>query len=204
MAETKTVTLRQRGASPAGAEIRLASERLTYCSPPGEGAAAEIAAWFRDPDVARFLAAPLDTPQRAQAVIGRTNNRSEFFFGVYDRDTGRIVGYTQVHIVGRHRSGRTTSMIGDKAYWGGGYATEARSTILDFLFLRRGLNKVSSYVYSRNIPAIFNNRALGYTCEGVLRQQERNPGGGYRDVLCFGILRSEWLARRQKSRPATG
>ena len=200
MPERKTITLRRGGGRRAGAPVELSSERLTHRSPPGEGAATEIAAWFGDPDMGRFLAAPPSTPARAQAAIDKADNRNVFFFGAYAREGNRLVGYTQVHVAGAHHLARTTSIIGDKAYWGGGYAIESRAAILDFLFLTRGLNKVNSFVYGRNVPAIFNNRALGYSCEGVLRQQERDPEGGYRDVLCFGILRSEWLARRERHR----
>ena len=153
-------------------------------------------AWFEDPEVGRYLALPLDTPELAKRMIRGADNRTVFFFGVFARETNGLIGYTRVDVQQQHRWAKTTSVIGDKDYWGGDYAMEARTAILKFMFRRYGMNKMMSYVYGRNFPAIFNNKALGYTCEGILRRQERGPDGEYRDVLCFGLLRDEWLARQ--------
>jgi RimJ/RimL family protein N-acetyltransferase len=195
MTERPTVTLRRTVAWRPGARVRLRSKRLDYISPPPAEAAATVAGWFADLEVGRFLAAPPDTPQKAQVAIRRADNRRHFFFAATDRACGRLVGYTEVLASPTHRYARTSSAIGDRAYWRDGYAQEMRAAVVDFLFRAYRLNKVSSHVYGRNVAAIFNNKALGYTLEGVLRQQERDPAGGFRDVLCFALFRDDWLAR---------
>ncbi|MDP6705153.1 MAG: GNAT family protein [Alphaproteobacteria bacterium] len=181
--------------------MRLESERLNQLSPLPKECAAEIAAWFQDPEIGRYISQPLATVRKAQAAIRAADNEKNFLFGVFPKGTSTIIGYTQVGVIARHRWAKTTSVIGDRGYWGGRYATEMRAAVLDFLFRDRALHKVASFVHGRNVPAIFNNTALGYANEGILRQEEMGPDGAYHDVVCFGILREEWLARERRETP---
>jgi RimJ/RimL family protein N-acetyltransferase len=178
--------------------VRLESARLSYLTPPPIECAGDIAGWFQDPEIGRYLDRPPATVRRAEAAIRNTNNGNRFLFGVFPKGVPTIIGYTQVSVSKRHSRAKTNSVIGDRSYWGGRYAIEMRTAVLDFLFRSCELHKVASYVYGRNIPSIFNNKALGYTCESILRDQEIGPEGEFRDLVCFGILREEWLARERE------
>jgi RimJ/RimL family protein N-acetyltransferase len=190
-----------RDTPETGGPVRLKSERLSQLSPPPWTCAGEIAAWFQDPEIGRYIAQPLATVRKAEAAIRAADNENNFLFGVFPKGTSTIIGYTQVTLIERHRWAKTTSVIGDRNFWGGRYAMEMRAAVLDFLLRDRDLHKVASFVYGRNVPAIFNNTALGYAHEGILRQEEMGSDGEYRDVVCFGILREEWLARERRETP---
>jgi UDP-4-amino-4,6-dideoxy-N-acetyl-beta-L-altrosamine N-acetyltransferase len=54
-----------------------------------------------------------------------------------------------------------------------------------------GLHKVCGQVLAGNAASLAFHRRLGFTEEGVLRQQHRS-GDTYHDVHCFGLLRADW------------
>lgn len=77
-------------------------------------------------------------------------------------------------------------------------ATEAGILFLDYLFLSSiPLNKVSADVYAYNDISLRMAKKGGFQVEGVLRQ-ERYWGGEYHDIIRVSLLRSEWLAARER------
>ncbi|GID62819.1 N-acetyltransferase [Actinoplanes cyaneus] len=80
------------------------------------------------------------------------------------------------------------------AYQGKGFATEAVSAVLDRLFRLQGVHRVMGECDARNTRSAALMERLGFTREGLLRQQTFIKGE-WTDDLLFGILASEWLAR---------
>ena len=56
--------------------------------------------------------------------------------------------------------------------------------------------KVYGRVDGRNMASIFNYKAQGFTNEAILRQHSQGADGERHDLLTFGMLRAEWMARR--------
>ncbi|WP_299364893.1 UDP-4-amino-4,6-dideoxy-N-acetyl-beta-L-altrosamine N-acetyltransferase [uncultured Paracoccus sp.] len=54
-----------------------------------------------------------------------------------------------------------------------------------------GLHKLCGQALSTNTPSIRLHEALGFVQEGLLRHQHRSRNE-YLDVICFGLLASEW------------
>lgn len=97
-----------------------------------------------------------------------------------------------------HRCGETSVVIGDQAYWGKNVVIEARTALLNFLFDRVGLHKILGRPHGRNFSSIFNYKAQGFRCEGILKEQMRSIKDGERlDQLIFGITKKEWYEKRQ-------
>jgi RimJ/RimL family protein N-acetyltransferase len=78
---------------------------------------------------------------------------------------------------------------------GRGYATEAVRAILDHLFRVRGLHRVSAECDARNLPSARLLERVGFTREGLRRQQTwiKNE---WTDDLLYGLLEAEWLNPR--------
>ncbi len=85
--------------------------------------------------------------------------------------------------------------IGNKSYRGKGCGTEAMRILLSFAFNQININKVRLNVYSFNEPAIKSYERCGFVREGVLRQ-EIFRDGRYHDIIAMGILRDDYLNRR--------
>lgn len=74
---------------------------------------------------------------------------------------------------------------------GNGYATEACELLLDHAFTQLGLHKVCASVFEFNESSIGLIEKLGFTREGVHRD-ERFANGEYSDVCYYGLLDEEW------------
>lgn len=64
---------------------------------------------------------------------------------------------------------------------------------LDYVFKRANLHKICGQAFHWNQPSIKFHRSLGFIQEGVLRHQHFD-GSVYHDLICFGMLKSEWDA----------
>lgn len=63
-----------------------------------------------------------------------------------------------------------------------------------FAFDTLGLHKICGEVIASNVASVGFHQALGFTREGVLRDQYFD-GSRYHDVLCFGLLEPDWRSR---------
>lgn len=62
---------------------------------------------------------------------------------------------------------------------------------LRYAFEQIGLHKLCGQALAYNEPSIRFHRALGFKQEGLLRNQHYD-GQSFHNVLCFGLLNSEW------------
>lgn len=81
--------------------------------------------------------------------------------------------------------------IGDKAYWGKGYGTDATKVLLDYGFRLRNLHKIYLTVLGNNARAIRSYQKCGFVEEGRWRKHVWNDGF-YTDLVCMGILREDY------------
>lgn len=81
-----------------------------------------------------------------------------------------------------------------------GSGTRICSAALDHAFNVLDLHKVCGQAIVGNATSIALHRKLGFAEEGVLRDQ-KFVNGGYLSLVCFGILKPEWIATRTR-RPA--
>lgn len=129
-----------------------------------------------------------------------------FAFGVFDRETGAVLGSTSIHNIehGQH--------CGSTGYWmridrrGQGVCTEATGAIITNAFTPQdrggwGLRRMTIYCAEVNAASAQVARRLG------MRLETRAPGGryirgvGYHTELMFGVLASEWDFERQRAKP---
>lgn len=155
-------------------------------------------AWAKDPELMENLNTPARTVSRTQLqrYIKTFDNRTKFHLGVFTRRDDVHIGFFTIYVDNKNRSAQTNVVIGDRDYWGKGVVLEARAAIIEFLFEKIGLEKVWGTPYERNFPSIFNYKAQGFTCEGVLRKHVVNVKGKRVDQYVFGLLREDWRARR--------
>lgn len=85
--------------------------------------------------------------------------------------------------------------IGEPEYRGKGYGSEALGLMLDYVFDELGLYRMSLRVISYNAAAIAAYEKIGFVREGTQRGAVWREGQRY-DIHFYGILRDEWLAKR--------
>lgn len=81
-------------------------------------------------------------------------------------------------------------------FWGGGYAIEAASALVQFGFDQLGLHRIWSWCIADNLASARVLEKLGMRREGRLRENEYFKGRWW-DTLLYGMLEHEWQARRK-------
>lgn len=70
-------------------------------------------------------------------------------------------------------------------------------TVLQHAFTHLALHKLCGQALRFNTRSIKFHRRLGFQQEGTLREQHFD-GQSYHDVLCFGLLASEWQSTSER------
>ncbi len=83
--------------------------------------------------------------------------------------------------------------IGNKDYWGKGYAKEVMLLLLNYAFKELGLNRIYSYVWTDNEKMINLNKSVGFKIEGLLRKDIFSHGE-YRDRYIMSILKEDYMS----------
>jgi len=83
-----------------------------------------------------------------------------------------------------------TVYLGEKEYWGRGYATDAVRTMCRYGFDKMRLHKITLTVVTENRAAHHIYRKVGFVEEGRLRQVFRRDGQWY-DMFTMGLLEGE-------------
>ena len=182
--------------------LELNTERFQLRSMTREDVTETFTDWLADPEVMVGLNMPRKRLTRPQAVrwVLNNDNRTHFIILVIDRENQHPVGFFTITINGAHLYAETAVVIGDHDYWGKNVVIETRTALLDFLFEDIGLFKVIGRPHGRNFSSIYNYKAMGFTCEAIMRKQMRSiEGDGRLDQLTFGILQSEWRERKKGS-----
>ncbi|WIV20299.1 GNAT family N-acetyltransferase [Paenibacillus polygoni] len=87
---------------------------------------------------------------------------------------------------------------GELAYWIGneyksnGYCTEAAKGIVQYAFEEMKLNRIYARHLARNPASGKVMQKIGMKYEGLLRQHVKK-WGEYEDLVCYGLLRDEYI-----------
>lgn len=125
--------------------------------------------WFRDPEVTRYLEARDITRDDALEHLEwglRTGLRH--MFAICDAAGGRHIGNLKIgDIRPSHGLSDLVTVIGDRAYWGRGLATQAVRQGIALAFGRYGLRKLSAGMYAGNLGSLRAYTRAGFVVEAV-------------------------------------
>jgi RimJ/RimL family protein N-acetyltransferase len=170
-----------------------------------------LRAWHDTPEVMRHWgqAQPLVTPDQFEADLNgrfaRFDERGYLAIVPLEPQDAQPIGRCEWEGLDRqNRSAEVMILIGEPAYWGHGYGTDALVTLLRYLFEVQRLHRVSLTVLSWNERAIRSYEKIGFAVEGVLREDVYDEGR-YHDQTVMSILRDEfddWWRQTSPTTPA--
>ncbi|HYI08773.1 MAG TPA: GNAT family N-acetyltransferase [Thermoanaerobaculia bacterium] len=145
----------------------------------------EYAAIHTDAEVTRFTTRThldrIEAWRHLAIVVGHWHLRGFGMWGVFDKETGRMVGR-----VGFHQPetwpGFELGWTFGRAFWGNGYATEAASECLRYAFEEMGRDHVISLIDPLNVASIRVAERIGESVEGEYQLGEHR-------LLIYGIRR---------------
>jgi RimJ/RimL family protein N-acetyltransferase len=108
------------------------------------------------------------------------------------KETDEFIGCIFLSDIDMHnRSGHCPTFIGEKSYWGKGYATEARMLMLHYAFHERGLNRIWARIIEDNIGSTKMLEKCGYQKEGLMRQSSFKDGELKNEYL-YAVLKEDF------------
>lgn len=151
--------------------------------------------WRKDKEIQKMVGGPkffVSKEKERQWVLNTIQDQSRMVLGICVKENDKLIGTVNIQEVDWiNRSARIPIVIGDKEYWGGGYASEARILALQFAFYERGLHRVGALVLEDNIPSLKLHERLGFVKEGLLRDSVYK-NGKYHNQVYLGLLREDF------------
>lgn len=144
---------------------------------------------------ARSLESPRSAAKWMQKEVEEMSPAS-YFFSIRTLAEDRLIGELNLDVV--NWPGRDAFVglgIGETEYWSKGYGTDAVDILLRFAFTEVNLRRVTLTVFEYNPRAIRSYEKAGFRHEGHLRNYLNREGRRWNE-LYMGILREEWLARK--------
>ncbi len=106
------------------------------------------------------------------------------------KSKNKVIGYIGIAINFPNNLGRISWSLNSK-FWHKGYATEAASAAINYMFNEYNLHRIELNVWQGNTASENLALRLGFKKEGMEREA-RLKGNKYLDSINFGILKAEW------------
>jgi RimJ/RimL family protein N-acetyltransferase len=137
---------------------------------------------------------PTTLEQEQAAYEAAVRDEHLVAFTVYDAATAQPIGLAYLgEIDDRHRTADFGLVIGEAAFRGRGYGTEATRLVLDYAFTVRGLHNVGLSVYAYNHAGQRAYARAGFREVGR-RRQARRLGSQPWDVIYMDCLATEFVS----------
>lgn len=151
--------------------------------------------WMNDQEVTQYLLAflPMEADELEWIDRLQKNKNEDIVLVMVDPKTGKPIGSMGIHRINwKDRVASTGAVIGDKAYWGKGYGSEAKMLLLNYAFNTLNLRKICSGCVSFNTRSEAYSKKCGYKREGVFKKHIfRN--GRYWDHVNLAVFKEDWL-----------
>ncbi len=160
--------------------------------------APRLAEYRSDPEVARYQSWDAPFPvERAEVAVrnfaaSSPDEPGHFQYAIELTAERELIGDVYVRLHDNRKQAEIGFTVA-RAYQKRGFASEAVGAVLDRLFRRQGLHKVTGECDARNTASAALMERLGFRREGLLRQQTFIKGE-WTDDLLFGLLATEWPA----------
>ena len=192
----------------------IETERLLL-RPFRESDAADVLEYLSGPLPHCFAALRLDTPDEVRAELSKRAEDTEYCFAIVLKETGRVIGeieaepsnYRPPMLCSKETPPPpppdtfSPSLILNAAYQGRGFAYESTCALFDYLFTRKGVRRVFTYVDGYNARSQHLCEKIGLRREAQFREfvsfvsdAEGNPV--YEDTFQYAILKKEWMAKK--------
>ncbi len=159
-----------------------------------------FARWGVDTEFGRQLNISSRPPNRARQIQlflekEQSEDPTAISFSVRTLADDRMIGFVVFDGINwQHGDSFVAIGIGDPAFRGKGYGTDAMRLLLRFGFMELNLRRIELDVFSYNERAIKSYLKAGFVEEGRQRGMLQRDGRRW-DFVYMGILREEWMAQ---------
>jgi len=129
--------------------------------------------WMRDYEVIRYLESRFSIPTGKvdlESFIKSANDSPNYLMlGIFLADNDEHIGNIKLGpVISAHARSEIGYLIGDRRYWGRGYASEAIIEVCRFGFIELGLRKITAGVYENNLASERTLIKSGFSHEATI------------------------------------
>jgi RimJ/RimL family protein N-acetyltransferase len=157
--------------------------------------------WFNDPEITATIKLNLGVSRRQEELFFErmgTDGSTGFHWAIHD-EAERHIGFIGLHEINwRNRWATGGLVLGERAAWGRGYATDAVRVRTKFAFGELNLHRIEGHTMNPAMKRVYEK--CGYRHEGVARRKFWRDGR-WHDAELFGILEEDWSAAKRDLEP---
>ena len=151
--------------------------------------------WRKDEEIQNMVGGPkffISKEKERQWILNTIQDQNRMVLGIFLKENDQLIGTVNIQDIDWvNRSAHVPILIGNKSYWGGGYASEARILALKFAFYERGIHRIWALVLEDNIPSLKLHERMGYVKEGLLRDSVYK-NGRFQNQVYMGLLKEDF------------
>lgn len=150
--------------------------------------------WMNDNEIVKFTESRFITHsiESLKDFINSVSNSSNYLFAIIDKETGQHIGNIKIgNIHSRYLFADIGLIIGERAFWGKGIATEAIKQCVDFAFNTLNLHRLYAGIYANNIGSIKAFEKAGFIKEGCERAKYL-INNEWIDSYLYGIINENY------------
>lgn len=163
--------------------------------------AAPLVGVLASPEVARYMSAPPDRPERLAAFAEWSRREREAgryaAFAILPRGSDRPAGVVQLRVLDAEAHGAEWGIALGPDFWGAGFFAEVGRLIADFAFDVVGVHRLEARVAVGNARGQAAMRKVGAVQEGILRRSLVTGDGVHHDQALWSLLADDWRALRR-------
>jgi [ribosomal protein S5]-alanine N-acetyltransferase len=147
--------------------------------------------WVHDPEVNRYLELRHSPPNEAKLnsyISNLNSSENNLLLGIFVQDGFHIGNIKLGPININNYRGTIGLFIGDKKFWGNGFATETIIAVTDYAFGSLNLIRVDAGISSSNKGSLKAFLKAGFEIEGRLKKY-RKLIDGWEDEFLLGKVR---------------
>ena len=123
--------------------------------------------WLSDESINEYLEVrfnfPHDVSELRQFVNSVNNSNDSILFGIYEKQANFHIGNIKLGPINwSHGFADIGLLIGERSFWGQGYASEAIGLVCDYAFNTLGLAKLTAGCYAANVGSMKNFLKKGF------------------------------------------
>ena len=149
---------------------------------------------MNDPEVTQFVESRFFPQSKAdilQYVKSQENDNNNLFLAIILKEKNLHIGNIKLDLLNsHHRLSEIGIIIGEKRYWGKGYASEAIALLAEYAFCVLNLHKLTATCYAPNKGSMNAFKKAGFEIDGV-RRKHWSLDGKYVDVYLLCKISSE-------------
>ena len=160
--------------------IKISDVKRNYCS------------WMNDPEVVRYTESRFKKwPIQALKNYIRAVNRdpASVMLAIILKDKDMYIGNIKIGPIDyNHKFANIGIIIGEKSFWGKGFAAEALKLAIRYAFGGLKIHKLTAGIYANNIGSLKAFKKAGFLTEGRLKKQYVY-NSSYVDAVLLGVRR---------------